>query len=368
MLARRTRFVEIGPVVLRRALARSKYLPARRVERDGLGLRERLDAPLESFGLTLGIVDAVPVDHSLRPPVENYSRAEAEASARAYLAANRHRPVDECMTCSRSSSLDGSSSPRSSRPRDDVSILIVARDDPKPLWAQIESLVEAGLSEATEVVVVDDASGPEIAALLGRLEGDVVVRRRPGRSAAAPPSGSPRRPRPRTSASPSRPKPGRRTSFAEALLAAVRGGAPLAVPVLETAGGLVAGYRVAEDGSLWPLSPDARRGPRRPRSTASPRPAPSSLELRRSAPSTATTKPAVAAGRAGSSSCPRRASRRVAVGPSRERDRLHPEPHRRGARLRRGPRRRGRAGRRRRGDRRRQREQRRHRRPRPRAR
>jgi glycosyltransferase involved in cell wall biosynthesis len=138
----------------------------------------------------------------------------------------------------------------------DVSLLLVARDDPKPLWAQIESLVAAGLSDSTEVVIVDDASGPEVAALLRLLEGDVVVRRSPapiGRRAALALAAQTASADVCIALSPqARPEPG----FAEALAAAVRAGAPLAVPVLETDAGPVAGYRVAGDGSLWPLPPE----------------------------------------------------------------------------------------------------------------
>ena len=68
-----------------------------------------------------------------------------------------------------------------------AAILIVARDNPAALWAQIEALVACDLPEDVEVVVVDDASGPETRALLARLEGDVTIHRtdRPiGRRAA----------------------------------------------------------------------------------------------------------------------------------------------------------------------------------------
>ena len=68
-----------------------------------------------------------------------------------------------------------------------AAILIVARDNPAALWAQIEALVACDLADDVEVVVVDDASGPETRALLARLEGDVTIPRtdRPiGRRAA----------------------------------------------------------------------------------------------------------------------------------------------------------------------------------------
>ena len=135
-----------------------------------------------------------------------------------------------------------------------AAILLVARDNPVALWAQIEALVACDLAEDVEVVVVDDASGPEVQSLLARLEGDVTIHRsgRPvGRRTAL--TGAARA----ASAdvcialgSNARPRPG----FVEPLVAAVRAGAVLAAPVLETGAGDVYGYRAAADGSLWPVA------------------------------------------------------------------------------------------------------------------
>jgi len=135
-----------------------------------------------------------------------------------------------------------------------AAILLVARDNPVALWAQIEALVACDLAEDVEVVVVDDASGPEVQSLLARLEGDVTIHRsdRPvGRRTAL--TGAARA----ASAgvcialgSTARPRPG----FVEPLVAAVRAGAALAAPVLETGAGDVYGYRAAADGSLWPVT------------------------------------------------------------------------------------------------------------------
>ena len=44
-----------------------------------------------------GVVDAVPVDHCLRPPVANYSWDEADEARRLLLAANEHLPLEECF-------------------------------------------------------------------------------------------------------------------------------------------------------------------------------------------------------------------------------------------------------------------------------
>jgi glycosyltransferase involved in cell wall biosynthesis len=135
-----------------------------------------------------------------------------------------------------------------------AAILLVARDNPVALWAQIEALVACDLAEDVEVVVVDDASGPEVQPLLARLEGDVTIHRsdRPvGRRTAL--TGAARA----ASAdvcialgSTARPRPG----FVEPLVAAVRAGALLAAPVLETGAGDVYGYRAGADGSLWPVT------------------------------------------------------------------------------------------------------------------
>ena len=135
-----------------------------------------------------------------------------------------------------------------------TAILIVARDNPLALWAQIEALVACDLAPDVEVVVVDDASGPETQALLHRLEGDVGIHRseRPiGRRAAlAAAAGAASAEVCIALSVIARPRPG----FAEPLTAAVHGGADLAAPVLVSGAGEVHGYRVSGDGSLWPLA------------------------------------------------------------------------------------------------------------------
>jgi len=135
-----------------------------------------------------------------------------------------------------------------------AAILLVARDNPVALWAQIEALVACDLAEDVEVVVVDDASGPEVQALLAQLQGDVTIHRsdRPvGRRVAL--TGAARAATADVCialGSTARPNPG----FAEPLVEAVRAGATLAAPVLETGASDIYGYRSGADGSLWPLT------------------------------------------------------------------------------------------------------------------
>ncbi len=134
-----------------------------------------------------------------------------------------------------------------------AAILIVARDNPAALWAQIEALVACDLAEDVEVVVVDDASGPETRTLLARLEGDVTIHRsdRPvGRRAALAAAAQAASAEVCIALSNiARPLPG----FVDPLVAAIAAGAGLAAPVIETGAGNAHGYRIAEDGSLWPL-------------------------------------------------------------------------------------------------------------------
>jgi glycosyltransferase involved in cell wall biosynthesis len=94
---RRTRFVEIGPVV---SVARAAYglvLPFDMESPMGWGYENVWAHRIGAAGLTMGIVDAVAVDHVLRPPVANYSWQEADGQRRRYLAANDHLPLEDCM-------------------------------------------------------------------------------------------------------------------------------------------------------------------------------------------------------------------------------------------------------------------------------
>jgi len=97
VLARRTLFVEIGPVV---SFARSAYdllLPFDETNPMGWGFENVWAHKLREAGLSEGIVDAVPADHSVRAPVANYRWADAVADRERYLAANSHLPLEECF-------------------------------------------------------------------------------------------------------------------------------------------------------------------------------------------------------------------------------------------------------------------------------
>jgi hypothetical protein len=47
--------------------------------------------------MKMGIIDAVPVDHSLRKPVANYAWAEANQQRKDLLAVHEHYTLDQCF-------------------------------------------------------------------------------------------------------------------------------------------------------------------------------------------------------------------------------------------------------------------------------
>ncbi len=83
VLARRTRFVEIGPVTALSAAATAELLPFPDL-RMGWGLDARWSAIAAERGWPIGVVDATPVRH-LRPVASGYPRDAAIAEAEAFL-------------------------------------------------------------------------------------------------------------------------------------------------------------------------------------------------------------------------------------------------------------------------------------------
>jgi len=84
LMARRTRFVEIGPLTALHAEAYTALLPFPELQM-GWGLDAFWSAQAERAGLPLGIVDVTPLRH-LRPVASAYPRAAAIAEAESFLA------------------------------------------------------------------------------------------------------------------------------------------------------------------------------------------------------------------------------------------------------------------------------------------
>jgi hypothetical protein len=88
--ARRTRFVEIGPLVSVRRDAAFSLLPFDELSPMGWGYDLVWPYLLERVNLKLGIIDATPVAHRLRKPVAHYKHEEADRQMQRYLHERPH--------------------------------------------------------------------------------------------------------------------------------------------------------------------------------------------------------------------------------------------------------------------------------------
>lgn len=97
LAARQTRFVECGPLVCFDRKAVRLLLPFD-AENEMWGMDLVWPLALERAGLTLGIIDAISVDHSFRGQATTYDRAREEAAMRAYLSRTPHLTMGEAFT------------------------------------------------------------------------------------------------------------------------------------------------------------------------------------------------------------------------------------------------------------------------------
>jgi len=95
--ARRTRFIEIGPVVSVRKDAFPVLLPFDESSHMGWGYDFVWPCLMEKMGMRMGIIDATPVEHSMRKPVMNYNYDEANKSMQNYLSRSPHLSKDEAF-------------------------------------------------------------------------------------------------------------------------------------------------------------------------------------------------------------------------------------------------------------------------------
>lgn len=98
LLARRTRFNEIGPLNSFRRDTIKLFIPFD-VSTTPMGWGYDFVWPyvLEKNGLRTGIIDATPADHSLRKPVAYYSQDQARRQMKDYLAKTPHFSVEEAF-------------------------------------------------------------------------------------------------------------------------------------------------------------------------------------------------------------------------------------------------------------------------------
>jgi len=82
---RETTFVEIGPVTAFGRDAAAALLPFPKDLKMGWGLDAHWSAVAQQRGWTIGVVDATPIGHTLRPAAADYPRETAAAEARRFL-------------------------------------------------------------------------------------------------------------------------------------------------------------------------------------------------------------------------------------------------------------------------------------------
>jgi len=97
LTARRTRFIEIGPVLSIRKDAFAVLLPFDESSPMGWGYDFVWPCLIEKMGMRMGIIDATPIDHSMREPVINYNYDEANKSMQNYLSRNPHLSKGEAF-------------------------------------------------------------------------------------------------------------------------------------------------------------------------------------------------------------------------------------------------------------------------------
>jgi GT2 family glycosyltransferase len=97
---RRTTFVEIGPVTAFDRVAAAALLPFPPDLRMGWGLDAHWSAVARERGWPIGVVDATPIGHTIRPAADSYPRETAAAEARRFLDGRPYVPRGEVQTVS----------------------------------------------------------------------------------------------------------------------------------------------------------------------------------------------------------------------------------------------------------------------------
>ena len=166
-VARETRFVEIGPVVSFHRSVFPLVFPFDLTSPMGWGYETVWASRLDKQGSSLGIVDAVPVDHGLRESVSNYSWNEANRQREAFLAKHAdlsvHAPFQVLAVAARTST-NGKSQvtlqrTAKSRAEPRISVVIPTHNRAALLECTLASLAAQSLPPRDyEVIVVDDGS------------------------------------------------------------------------------------------------------------------------------------------------------------------------------------------------------------------
>jgi hypothetical protein len=97
LIARQTRFVEVGPLFCLRPDAARLLLPFDEQSPMGWGYDLVWPCVLAEAQLKLGIVDEIPVAHTIRKPVSHYHHATADAQMKRFLEGRQHLCTDDAF-------------------------------------------------------------------------------------------------------------------------------------------------------------------------------------------------------------------------------------------------------------------------------
>jgi hypothetical protein len=95
-IARQTLFVESGPCFSAHRSIFDLLLPFDLASPMGWGYEYVWAYKLATSGLRMGIVDATPIEHSIRPAASNYDSRQAYEAQTRLLAAHPHLSIEEC--------------------------------------------------------------------------------------------------------------------------------------------------------------------------------------------------------------------------------------------------------------------------------
>jgi GT2 family glycosyltransferase len=95
---RETNFVEIGPLTAFDATAAATLLPFPKNLKMGWGLDAHWSAIAQEHGWRIGVVDATPIGHTIRPAASDYPRETAAAEARRFLDGRPYVTRDDVRT------------------------------------------------------------------------------------------------------------------------------------------------------------------------------------------------------------------------------------------------------------------------------
>lgn len=158
LLARRTRFVETGPMVSFHRTAASALLPFKSSPSMGWGYGNIWAWALERLGLQMGIIDGVPIDHSIRRSASYYDRHQARLERDALLSTHPHLTYAECFRIRDvATELVWQSSPHNlENSIPGISVVIAPDDSANGVRELLTSLLSQDLNPSEfEVVLID---------------------------------------------------------------------------------------------------------------------------------------------------------------------------------------------------------------------